>query len=100
MDSESDHEEFECEVELLHHSSLHDARWCNPVGWTPKNVIPGASWSETRKCWVDNVTGKEVAAVVLFGQQHRKQGCVITVADEEIRICPSDLISTLKRIEM
>lgn len=50
-------------VRLLHNASIPNARWCEPVGWVPKNVIAGAELVDG--AWWDEY--EEVAGMVLFG---------------------------------
>lgn len=33
-------------VRLLHASSIPNARWCEPVGWEPTNVVDGAVFDD------------------------------------------------------
>lgn len=50
-------------VRLQHNSSLPNSRWCEPVGWEPKNEIEGAEYQDGS--WWDEY--ENVAGLVWFG---------------------------------
>lgn len=50
-------------IRLLHNAPIPGARWCEPIGWTPTNVIEGAEWADG--CWWD--VDNEVAGLVWVG---------------------------------
>lgn len=50
-------------VRLLHNASIPNARWCEPIGWTPANEVKGAEFDNG--CWWDG--DEEAASLVWFG---------------------------------
>lgn len=52
-------------VTLLHNASIPGARWCEPVGWEPANVIDGAEMDDG--AWWDG--DEQVAGLVWFGER-------------------------------
>jgi hypothetical protein len=51
-------------IRLLHTASIPNARWCEPIGWEPKNHIEGAEWQDN--AWWDE--DNEVASLVWYGE--------------------------------
>jgi len=52
-------------VRMLHHSSIPNARWCEPVGWEPANEVEGAETYDGS--WWDE--SEEIAGLVWFGDR-------------------------------
>ena len=50
-------------VRLLHNASIPSARWCEPVGWEPANVIEGSELFDG--AWWD--ADEQTAGLVWFG---------------------------------
>lgn len=50
-------------VRLLHNSSIPNARWCEPVGWEPSNVVEGSELVDGA-WWNDD---EQTAGLVWFG---------------------------------
>lgn len=53
-------------VRLLHNAAIPAARWCEPVGWEPANVVEGSEMADG-SWWDDN---EETAGLVWFGDQN------------------------------
>ena len=50
-------------VRLLHNASIPNARWCEPVGWEPANVVEGSELVDG--AWWDD--DEQTAGLVWFG---------------------------------
>ncbi len=53
-------------VRLLHNASIPNARWCEPVGWEPANVVGGSEWVDG--AWWDDY--EQAAGLVWFGHPY------------------------------
>ena len=40
------------EVVVGHRSGIAGARWCRPIGWSPRNSVEGADWSDEDGAWL------------------------------------------------
>lgn len=74
-------------VKVRHCSSIPHARWCSPVGWSPRNAIEGAEWHDEDAAWLDD--DGEAAGLVLFCGQEVSEGDTVTVELDELRIVSS-----------
>jgi hypothetical protein len=70
------------EVEVCHASSIPGARWCRPVGWSPRNAIDGAEWSDGDGAWHDE--HGDAAGIVIYGDH--AEGDRVTVALDDLRV--------------
>jgi hypothetical protein len=70
------------EVLVCHRSGIAGARWCRPVGWTPRNRIADADWVESDGSWWGEA-GEE-AGIVIFG--HDEEGDTVTVGLDDLRV--------------
>jgi hypothetical protein len=70
------------EVEVCHASSIPGARWCRPVGWSPRNAIDGAEWSDGDGAWHDE--NGDAAGIVVYGDH--AEGDRVTVALDDLRV--------------
>jgi hypothetical protein len=70
------------EVEVCHASSIPGARWCRPVGWSPRNAIDGAEWSDGDGAWLDE--NGDAAGIVVYGDH--AEGDRVTVALDDLRV--------------
>ncbi len=52
-------------VRLLHNASIPGARWCEPVGWEPANVVEGSELADG--AWWNN--DEQAAGLVWFGER-------------------------------
>ena len=68
-----------------HPSSIAGARWCRPVGWSPRNRFDGADWSDEDGAWATE--DGEAAGVVVFG--HYDEGETVTVGLDDLRVAQS-----------
>ncbi len=68
------------EVRLMHNASIPGARWCEPIGWEPSNVIEGAEMQDGT--WWDD--DNEVAGLVWFGDvnAYGTQEIIVTDIDD------------------
>ena len=71
-------------VLIGHRSSIAGARWCRPVGWTPRNQIEGADWNDDG-AWLTEEG--EAAGLVVFG--HDDEGETVTVGLDDLRVASS-----------
>jgi hypothetical protein len=72
----------EVEVEVGHASSIPGARWCRPIGWSPRNVIDGADWSDGDGAWQDE--DGDAAGIVVYGDH--AEGDQVAVALDDLRV--------------
>jgi hypothetical protein len=73
---------IEVEVEVGHASSIPGARWCRPVGWSPRNAIDGADWIGEEGSWQD--CDGDAAGIVIYGDQ--AEGDRVTVGLDDLRV--------------
>lgn len=73
------------EVIVGHRSSIAGARWCRPIGWSPRNRIEGADWSDEDGAWLTE--DGEAAGIVIFG--HDEEGDTVTVGLDDLRVASS-----------
>ena len=67
-------------VKLMHRSSISGARWCQPIGWEPKNEIEGADFVDG-SWWSDS---EEEAGLVCFASGD--EGDEIEVDADQLRV--------------
>lgn len=72
------------EVTVGHRSGIAGARWCLPVGWSPRNRVLGAGWSDEDGAWTTE--GGEVAGLVVFTQDDEDEGETVTVGLDDLRV--------------
>jgi hypothetical protein len=70
------------EVEVGHAASIPGARWCRPVGWSPRNAIDGAEWSDGDGAWNDE--NGDAAGIVIYG--NCSEGDRVTVGLDDLRV--------------
>jgi hypothetical protein len=75
-------ETLELAVEVGHAASIPGARWCRPVGWSPRNAIDGADWIDGDGAWQDE--NGDAAGIVIYGE-HSK-GDRVTVGIDNLRV--------------
>lgn len=72
-------------VTVGHQSSIPGARWCRPVGWSPRNRFDGADWYDEDGAWTTE-DGEE-AGIVVFGDYD--EGETVTVGLDDLRVAQS-----------
>jgi len=71
-------------IRLLHKSSLPGARWCEPIGWEPVNVIEGSIQEEG--AWWDG-NNENTAGLCWFGEPGENgHNDVVEVPLAELRV--------------
>lgn len=70
-------------IRIGHPSPMVGARWCQPVGWTPENVVAGSEFSEGS--WRDH--GRETAALVYFTPLEEGQEVDVELDDLRVATC-------------
>lgn len=73
-------------VRIGHASSVPHARWCRPIGWSPRNRVDGADWYDDG-AWLDD--DGETAGIVLFGGEDSAEGDTVTVSLDDLRVVSS-----------
>lgn len=86
------------EVTIRHQSSLPRARWCQPVGWTPRNTIDGADWSDSDGCWWGD--SDEEAGVILLADCGMTEGETVTVNADDLRVASSGDCRVIGKVEV
>lgn len=79
-----------------HRSGIAGARWCRPVGWSPRNRIEGAEWSDEAGAW--NSEYEEEAGIVVFG--HDNEGDTVTVGLDDLRVASSGECRVIGEVEV
>ena len=74
-------------VLVRHRCSIPNARWCRPVGWSPRNRIEDADWYDDDSAWLDD--DGEAAGLVLFCDEEVSDGDTVTVGLDELRVASS-----------
>jgi hypothetical protein len=74
----------EVTVTVGHRSGIAGARWCLPVGWSPRNRVEGADWSDEDGCWQD--ADGDAAGLVVFTEDDEDEGETVTVGLDDIRV--------------
>jgi hypothetical protein len=70
-------------VRLMHNAAIPNARWCEPIGWTPSNEIDGSELSDG--AWWDD--DEQTAGLVWFGHPDEfGAGEVIEANADDIRV--------------
>jgi hypothetical protein len=70
-------------IRLLHNASIPGARWCEPVGWEPANVIEGSELDDG--AWWD--ADEQTAGLVWFGEVDAYgSGDVVEVTADDLRV--------------
>jgi len=72
----------EVEVEVQHSSSIPGARWCRPIGWSPRNEIDGADWIDSEGSWQDG--DGDAAGLVVYGDH--SEGDWVAVSIDDLRV--------------
>lgn len=75
----------ELTVAVGHRSGIAGARWCRPVGWSPRNQIDGADWTDDDGAWTTEEG--EAAGIIVFG--HDEEGETVTVGLDDLRVASS-----------
>jgi hypothetical protein len=86
----------ELTVEVGHSSSIAGAKWCRPIGWTPKNAIEGADWDDGDGVWWND--DAEAAGIVIFG--HGATGDRVTVGLDDLRVASSGDCRVIGEVEV
>lgn len=86
----------EVAVRVCHRSSIAGARWCQPVGWSPRNRIEGADWDDGDGVWNDE--NGEAAGIVVFG--HDAEGDTVTVGLDDLRVVSSGDCRVIGEVEI
>lgn len=73
------------EVIVGHRSSIAGARWCRPIGWSPRNRVEGADWSDEDGAWLTEEG--EAAGIVVFTED--EEGEKVTVGLDDLRVASS-----------
>lgn len=81
-------------VVLGHRSSISQARWCQPVGWKPKNEIEGADFVDG-SWWGES---EEEAGLVCFVQG--EEGEEIEVSSDDIRVASCGNCRVIGAVEL
>jgi hypothetical protein len=76
---------LELTVSVGHRSGIAGAHWCRPVGWSPRNRVEGADWSDEGGAWTTE--DGEAAGIVVFG--HDEEGDTVTVEVDDLRVASS-----------
>ena len=74
------------EVKVGHRASIAGARWCRPVGWSPRNRVEGADWCDEDGAWTTE--DGEAAGIVVFGHDD-EEGDTVTVGLDDLRVVSS-----------
>lgn len=56
-------------VRLLHNASIPTARWCEPVGWEPANVIEGSELAQHAQMGLTRVIGYTLDGCEVAGEE-------------------------------
>lgn len=72
------------EVLVCHDSSIAHARWCRPVGWSPRNRVEGADWDDADGVWIDE--DGEAAGIVLYGHDDANKGDTVAARLDDMRV--------------
>ena len=72
-------------VVVGHRSGIAGARWCRPIGWSPRNRIEGADWSDEDGAWLTEEG--EAAGIVVFTED--EEGETVTVGLDDLRVASS-----------
>lgn len=86
----------EVEVIVGHRSSIAGARWCQPSGWSPRNRVEGADWSDGDGAWTTEEG--EAAGIVIFG--HDEEGETVTVSVDDLRVASSGECRVIGEVEI
>ena len=73
------------EVVVGHRSGIAGARWCRPIGWSPRNPVEGADWSDEDGAWLTEEG--EAAGIVVFTED--EEGETVTVGLDDLRVASS-----------
>jgi hypothetical protein len=65
-------------------SAWPGSRWCQPVGWTPKNKVEGAEWDEEAGAWMD--ASGEYAGIIILGADRLQDGQGVKVPANRLRV--------------
>lgn len=87
----------EVAVLLCHRSSIPGARWCRPIGWSPRNQIKGADWTEDCGAWLTE--DSEEAGLVVFGHDG-SEGETVTVGLDDLRVVSSGDCRVIGEVEV
>lgn len=83
-------------IRIGHQSPMIGAHWCQPVGWTPKNVIAGSEFKNGS--WRDRGRGRETAGIIYFTPL--EEGHEVDVAPEDLRIVTCDEWHIIGEVEI
>ncbi len=70
-------------VQLMHNSSIPNARWCETVGWEPQNKIDGAEFIDG-SWW--NEDSEEAGLVYFCNPAEYGSGDVVEASLDDIRV--------------
>jgi hypothetical protein len=94
----------ELTVEIGHTSAIAGAKWCRPVGWSPRNVIEGADWDDTEGVWWGD--DGEAAGIIAFGDDFaerfasRPRSFVTTVRLDDLRVASCGQCRVIGEVEI
>ena len=86
------------EVVVRHRSSVPGARWCEPKGWAPTNLIEGAEYVADTGSWWD--PSEEAAGILVWTAPDAVKGDVATVSLDDLRVASCGDCRVIGRVEV